>query len=330
MDSDWPMAPCDDQFQHLSTRSRKAQRPLLKKTRKQKPKAQPKPKGSVKPRRQKPEAQPKPKKTAQPKPKGQVKPRRHLRAPESNVDELIIVEASNPSQTLSLGVIPTYKRRIRVGTDCSGLETAVATLEDMGFAVDHIFASELDPQTREIIKHNFRPQKLYIDMTLRNNTCTRVDDEYNLDLYIAGYPCQPFSAAGSNQGIDDEKGRGILFLHGLQWIEVHTPKVFVIENVENIARQHADVFVCMIELLQNIGGSTYLVSWNIMNTKQIGVPQNRSRIYVVGIRRDCSVKPFTWPSPVELLDLDKFLDARRVTHNSTPNKERHQQARTPN
>ena len=78
-----------------------------------------------------------------------------------------------------------------------------------------------------------------------------------------------------------------------------------------------EVFECMIQLLENAAGSAYLVTWNICNTMRFGVPQNRSRIYIVGIRRDCSVKPFTWPSPVDPLPLDEFLDPRRHTYTPT-------------
>ena len=55
-----------------------------------------------------------------------------------------------------------------------------------------------------------------------------------MDVYIAGFPCQPFSVAGNQQGFEDEKGRGIIFWSIHEYIDLKRPKVFILENVKGI------------------------------------------------------------------------------------------------
>ena len=58
----------------------------------------------------------------------------------------------------------------------------------------------------------------------------------HVDLYVAGFPCQPFSDAGLKQGFRDVKGRGDIIFHLLDYIRLHLPKVFVLEKVSGFAK----------------------------------------------------------------------------------------------
>ena len=73
----------------------------------------------------------------------------------------------------------------------------------MGIKHHHVFSCENEPQAVKTIQANFAPQFLYPDIMTRN-----VADMPSVDVYIAGFPCQPFSVAGKQQGFDDSKGRG--------------------------------------------------------------------------------------------------------------------------
>ena len=77
------------------------------------------------------------------------------------------------------------------------------------------------------IRENTSPKHFYKDIETRNHL--EVED---VDLYIAGFPCQPFSAAGKQEGFKDSKGRGKIFFDILQYLKVKLPKIFILENVK--------------------------------------------------------------------------------------------------
>ena len=70
---------------------------------------------------------------------------------------------------------------------------------------------------------------LYDDMTKRN-----VDKVPHVDIYVIGFPCQPFSTAGKQQGFEDKQNRGTIIFHVIKYIQKHSPKIFILENVEGI------------------------------------------------------------------------------------------------
>jgi DNA (cytosine-5)-methyltransferase 1 len=105
----------------------------------------------------------------------------------------------------------------------------------------------------------------------------------------ASPPCQPFSAAGSGEGDDDERD-------GWPWtlrlVASKRPQVFIAENVPGMAnRAHADYLTSIINALHALG---YGVRWRILNAADYGVPQTRRRLFIVA-RRDGGT--ITWPEP---------------------------------
>ena len=110
------------------------------------------------------------------------------------------------------------------------------------------------------------------------------------DFLFAGFPCQPFSMAGLRQGVKDERGRGAVVFHIVQWIKLKLPKVFLLENVVGMLTSHKDVLANVLQLLSHIqeasGKVAYDISWKTLNARSHGgLPHNRERLCIAGVRK---------------------------------------------
>ena len=114
------------------------------------------------------------------------------------------------------------------------------------------------------------------------------------DLLLAGFPCQPFSHAGLKKGFDDT--RGTLFFDIARILEAKKPRAVLLENVKGFAsHDKGNTFATVRRVLENLG---YVVHWKVLNAKEFGVPQNRERIYIVGIQsKTDSAEEFEFPKP---------------------------------
>ena len=133
----------------------------------------------------------------------------------------------------------------------------------------------------------------------------------DLDIYVAGFPCQPWSSAGKQQGVFDEQGRGLIWTHILQFIIVAKPKCVILENVVGMTRgKNKLMFAHMLTMIEAIGAFT--VRYKVLNTRDFGVAQNRPRVFVILLRKDCLHHTFQWPEETAASlspSLDAFLDA---------------------
>ena len=187
-------------------------------------------------------------------------------------------------------------------------------MNKLGVSYDHIFSSDIDPEVVKTIRANQQPGTLYGDISER-----KVDEVPEVDLYTAGFPCQPFSLAGKKQGFWDEKGRGTLFFDIFNYLEKKQPKAFILENVQGITKLHGGTYTkAILKVLRSIrlpGGSrgqAYEIHHQVLNTREHSVPQNRPRWYCVGIRRDTfqgESSTFAFPEPISPCPtIDLFLD----------------------
>jgi DNA (cytosine-5)-methyltransferase 1 len=184
------------------------------------------------------------------------------------------------------------------------METPAMALQRLGVSVDHAFACDVNNKARMTIMANFPPRVFYDDLTTRENATAP-----KVDLYVAGFPCQPFSSEGLQQGFGDKAGRGTIFFRVREYIEAQEPKVFVLENVSGLLTVNGgQYFKAILESLEALG--TYNIYHQLLDTKQHGVPQSRRRIYIVGIKRTCDKNIFQFPEPVELPSIENFLEPR--------------------
>ena len=112
------------------------------------------------------------------------------------------------------------------------------------------------------------------------------------DLLCAGFPCQPFSKAGSQVGWEDSV-RGTVFCNIVEILRVHRPEFVLLENVAHFVRHdEGNTYQKVMMALQSLG---YAVDSRQLSPHQFGVPQIRERMYLAG--RLGGLEGFAWPEP---------------------------------
>ena len=124
------------------------------------------------------------------------------------------------------------------------------------------------------------------------------------DVLVAGFPCQPYSIAGLRQGLEDEKGRGQVFLSILEILDKVRPKAFMLENVKGmLSHDGGRTIEFMHRQLTTLGKKSEIYSVlapQVLNSMTHGgVPQNRERVFLVGFLKGAGIDPtgFSWPAP---------------------------------
>ena len=162
-----------------------------------------------------------------------------------------------------------------------------------------VFSSEIDPVLRDVYESNFgmRPHGDIISVP--------ISDIPEHDILCAGSPCQPFSKAGEQQGLDCPKW-GNLLGHVLKIVRVRKPRFLLLENVPNLKRHNSGE--TWLDLERQFEKAGYKLASAYLSPHQFGIPQIRERLFIVGSRD--GLTNFKWPSPpkdVEL-DLNSILD----------------------
>ncbi|HEV4886577.1 TPA: DNA cytosine methyltransferase [Streptococcus pneumoniae] len=105
----------------------------------------------------------------------------------------------------------------------------------------------------------------------------------SVDIICGGFPCQAFSIAGNRRGFEDT--RGTLFFEIARFASILRPKYLFLENVKGLLNHENGVtFETIISTLDELG---YNVEWQVLNSKNFGVPQNRERVFIIGhLRRE--------------------------------------------
>ena len=154
-----------------------------------------------------------------------------------------------------------------------------------------VFTSEWDKFAQKTYRVNFGEEPA--------GDITQIDakDIPDFDILLGGFPCQPFSQAGLKKGFSDT--RGTLFFEIERILKEKRPKAFLLENVKQL-KGH-DKGRTLKVILEHLDALNYYVNYEVLRAGDFGVPQNRERIYIVGLNKEyyniSDDYEFTFPTP---------------------------------
>lgn len=207
-----------------------------------------------------------------------------------------------------------------------------------------LWANEIDEYACETYRTNFSHQLLEGDIKLvlhPEQVTDKAQQKYYqklhdkilsepIDILNGGFPCQAFSIAGERKGFEDDRGN--LFLNIIDLIEqlgekFYKPRVLFLENVKNLqAHDNKKTYVHIKQKLENCG---YTVFEKVLNTMDYtDVPQNRERIYIIGLLNENDIKNFEIFNDIEsrikkkdkasrIKDIKKVIDYNLTKENAT-------------
>lgn len=177
--------------------------------------------------------------------------------------------------------------------------------------VDDLYASKSKKQNyvKQSYLANYGENILEDDFHLDINLLDGTDYRDKVDLLVGGSPCQSFSTVGFKGGLED--ARGTLFYEYARIVKEVNPKVFIYENVRGLTtHDHGNTWEIIKGIFKSLNYN--ITEPQILNSADYGIPQNRRRVFVVGIRSDINIrKQFEYPKPVELkYSMKQFLESR--------------------
>ena len=133
--------------------------------------------------------------------------------------------------------------------------------------------SEINPYAIQIYQYRFPDAQNFGDIT-------KIDPKTlpPFDALVGGFPCQSFSVIGKRKGFNDP--RGVLFFEILRIIRQTKPSLLFFENVKGLVNHEGGkTFATILRSLDELG---YDCQWQVLDSKNFGVPQSRQRVYIIG------------------------------------------------
>jgi len=194
---------------------------------------------------------------------------------------------------------------IKVGSDFSGVGAFDQALRRLGIDYETVFSCDMDKYARQTYIHNYGEPPYYPE-----NVYDREIPSEPLEIFMTSPPCQAFSLAGRRKGEDDK--RGVLFYNSHEFIQKNKPRYFIFENVKGLlSDDKGRTFSRWVDMLggKSVNGNPvlfpredsvpYHIYHKVLNSKRYGVPQNRERVFIIGIRDD-SDNHFRWAKEIPL------------------------------
>lgn len=186
---------------------------------------------------------------------------------------------------------PTKLNHISLFSGCGGFDLG---FHQAGFTT--IFANDINEDAAETYRHNIG--EICTD-DIRKIEIPRFNKR--TDVVTAGFPCQPFSNAGSRKGLED--GRGTLYQSALSVVKLTKPRAVVFENVRGILSFKKDGKLLIQEICEELDALGYNVTFSLIDASRHNVPQKRLRLFIVGIDKNEKKGQFAFPAPVDRTDL---------------------------
>lgn len=188
-----------------------------------------------------------------------------------------------------------------------------------GFEYEVVGYSEIDKYACELYDLNHRDKKGNKIHNFGDITKINPDEIPDFDLFMGGFPCQPFSTAGMQKGVDDPYGRGTLFQHIMRICDKKKPKYILLENVKGFFskkfEETREQMECMLHEMGYVHDKNdkneKALRTALLNSKDYGIPQNRERVWMFaklgGLPKDFSMIP---PKKNNNLLMADFLDPK--------------------
>ena len=172
---------------------------------------------------------------------------------------------------------------------CSGISADKEAMKNIALNNNTKYIIEIDAQAREIYQLNHgQPEKVYEDITKVNATKLA-----KVDFMMISVPCQSYSLQNRNRS-NYCATKDSLWESALQILDKSNSKYFIFENVEGLLSiQGGKVFQ---DILDSFKALNYNIKYKVLNAKDYGSPQNRKRLFIVGVRKDIK-KDFSFPQP---------------------------------
>jgi len=148
---------------------------------------------------------------------------------------------------------------------------------------DIIWANEIEKNAVKTYQNYFGDHIVCEDVNNIDN-----DSLPYADVVIGGFPCQDFSIAGKLQGFTVKRGK--LYLQMKRVIDAIKPKVFIAENVKNLLVMEKGIVLKTI--IEDFKSSGYELYFHLFHSGDYGVPQNRERVFIYGVREDINIVPY--------------------------------------
>ena len=185
------------------------------------------------------------------------------------------------------------ERLIRLGTSFSGIGAIEHAFQRLGLRTEILFAGDIEPNCKKAYFANYdiEESRWHNDIYKFNAKPYR----NQVDLFVGGAPCQAFSLVGARRGFDDT--RGTLFREFARVVKECRPKVFIFENVAGLFEHDGGrTWEVIKHTFEDYCG--YDVHYQLLNSKNYGIPQHRERLYCIGFRKKTN---FLYPAPIPLL-----------------------------
>lgn len=213
---------------------------------------------------------------------------------------------------------------LKIGTDCSGLESPLMALKKLKIPYHHVWSCDFDINCKRMILENHEPDFFFNNILDKKLRREHLPVNGAIDIYITGFPCPAYSLLANNLAPDGRekkiKQNRKIVMAVLETIAHVRPKTVIVENVPQFVKQKDYRTAC--NRLKRMG---YDVFCEILNSIDYGSPQNRSRMYLVAIHQSVDRYPgteFVYPprtlkrvTPMSVIQRAKRIKTKRNVEN---------------